>query len=361
MIEEIENKESEERLIQKVKSKKRIRGLLIGINTILACYLVFEIITKINDFVSSSTNESDIIPLNGNSRTESLSIYDKYLLKDNQGEFLTSDAYDFGIYGGYLHLSDSAMTVNSYHSFKNTSLINVTTRVQTSLNQITNSEYLNGGINLTSLEVGDYLVFDEYITEQNFSNKHKAIKLRSERGIEKTIYSLPKENGYRKKITIKSKDSSPSLVISVSEINSLPKDYYDFVFIGDDDNVNEYLNKMSSNLKVLKTKSLLEAFKTKSNYCFSLLETEKIIAPKYINISASMIESIEYKDDFLVNDYSFGEYAKELGGYLTNSGSCQKGQESTFITKPYLEGNDVGKVFFGISSNTSFDDIKNLI
>ena len=64
-MEEELNKEKidEDSLAKKVRSKKRIRGLLIFINVILASYLVFEASMKIYNFASSLNNKEDIILL----------------------------------------------------------------------------------------------------------------------------------------------------------------------------------------------------------------------------------------------------------------------------------------------------------
>lgn len=363
MVEEITNPVDEEKLLQKVRAKKRVRGLLIGINALLACYLVFEIVMKVTDYISSLNDESEIIPLNGNSKNKSLEIYDTYLLKNEHNQYITSDAYDLGIYGGYLHLSPYKMSNGHYHSFNTTSMINVSNQVQASVNQKTDKEFLNTGINLSLLEKGDYLIFSDYITENNFSSKHKAIKFRSEKGIEKTIYTLPNENKARKKITIKSKDSSPSLVISVNEINSLPKEYYDYVFIGDEEKIDTYLsnNHISSDLKVYKTNSLLEAFKVQSNYCLILNDEQDVIIPSYLQIKDNLNGCVKYNDDIIINEmYSFKEYFNELGGSLTDSGSCQEGIASSFITKPYLQGYDIGKFTISIPMSISLSEIAKL-
>lgn len=363
MVEEITNPVDEEKLLQKVRSKKRVRGLLIGINALLACYLIFEIVMKVKDYVTSLNDNSEIISLNGNSKNESLKIYDTYLLKDENNQYITSDAYDLGIYGGYLHLSPYQMKNGQYHSFNTTSMINVSNQVQASLNLETNRLYLNTGINLSLLEKGDYLFFSDYITENNFSSKHKAIKFRSEQGMEKTIYTLPNENKVRKKITLKSKDSSPSLVVSVNEINSLPKEYYDYVFIGEEEKIDTYLkqNAVDSDLKIYKTNSLLEAFKVKANYCLILNDCEDVIVPSQIQVKDSLNDLVKNNDELVLNEtYSFKEYFNELGGNLTNSGSCQEGIASSFITKPYLQGYDIGKLTISIPMNVSLTDIKKL-
>ena len=354
-MEEITTKQNEENLLQKVRSKKRIRGLLIFINVALCSYFVFCLVSSIVDYASSNTSETEIIPLNGNSIEKSKELYNQYIAKDESGNYITSDVYDFGIYGGYLSLSKEAITKGNYTSFENISLINVSSDIIdfTSINNSVDKNYLNGGIDLTSLSKGDYLVFDEFITENNIDGLHKAIKIRSNVGIEKTIYTLPDENETRKKITIKSKDSSPSLVISVNEVTSLPSEYYDYVVIGDETQINEFKenNNISASVKISYVNDLLSAFKIDSNYCIYLTNEEKMIVSSYVkttdeNVINNIDESILEE-----NKKVYTSYINELGGNLTFTGSCNKEDENSFITKPYLKGYDIGK--FVVVSNTT--------
>lgn len=336
-MEEINTRQDEEKLVQKVRSKKRIRGLLIIVNVILGSYLCFSIVQKVLDFASSNVNDTEIIPIDGNSIDHSKELYDKYIAKDGNG-YITTDVYDFGIYGGYLSLSTPRISEEQYNSFESIALKNVSSKVFDSdkVNYKINGSFLNGGINLTSLDVGDYLVLDEIITYDTYNCHHKAIKIRSEKGIEKSIYSLPDSNNKRKKITIKSKDSSPCLVISVKEINALPDDYYDYVIVGSDEQIEKYKNNDLSSYKINYVSTLLDAFKTKANYCIYLSNEEKMIVSNYISS----------KNENVINNSSvdvYNSFIKELGGYLTNAGSCSSDDPNSFIVKPYLEEYEVGK------------------
>ena len=363
-MEEITNKQDVEKTLQKVRSKKRIRGLLIFINVALCSYFVFCLVNSIIDYASSNTSETEIIPLNGNSIEKSNEIYNKYVAKDDEGNYITSDVYDFGIYGGYLSLSKGAISEGNYTSFDNISLINVSSDIidVSSINHNISKNYLNGGIDLTTLTKGDYLVFDEIINETNIDYKHKAIKIRSEVGVEKTIYTLPDQNETRRKITIKSKDSSPSLVISVNEVTSLPSDYYDYVVIGDETQINEFKqnNSLSASIKINYVNNLVDAFKSESNYCIYLSNEEKMIVSSYVDITNENV--IKNNDESILeeNKKVYTSYINELGGNLTFTGSCNLEDENSFITKPYLKGYDIGK--FVVVSNTArtIEDINKL-
>ncbi len=359
-MEEINTRQDEEKLVQKVRSKKRIRGLLIVVNVILGSYLCFSIVQKILDFASSNVSDTEIIPIDGNSIDHSKELYDKYIAK-NGNDYITADVYDFGIYGGYLSLSKPMISEGFYNSFDYISLINVSSKVIESkdINREINRSFLNGGINLTSLDVGDYLALYERITESNINSQHKAIKIRSEKGIEKSIYSLPDSNNKRKKITIKSKDSSPCLVISVKEINSLPDDYYDYVIVGSNEQIEKYKNNNDlSSYKINYVSSLLDAFKTKANYCIYLSNEEKMIVSNYI--SSNNKDVINIKDASLDESNLYNSYIKELGGYLTNAGSCDSSDSNSFIVKPYLEEYEIGKYVVICNENIKISTINDL-
>ena len=352
-MEEDLNKEKidEDNLAKKVRSKKRIRGLLIFINVVLASYLVFEASMKIYNFASSLNNKEDIILLNNKNREESLKIYDQFLKKNND-QYINYEIYDIGIYGGYLHLSYTNMDNHFYQlKYNITSLINVTNNIyqNTFFNEETDENYLNTGINLTKLENGDYILVNEYITSDDENNKHIALKLNNINDYEKTIYTLPNENGERKKIVIKNKYSSPCLVISVSDINTLPQNYYDFALIGEEEKVSSFTKKFDK-YKIAHCSSLIDAFKTNSNYSLILKDVEKTLVPSQIKIKDSFKDLVS-NENIVIDDYKYYEYVTELGGNLLHAGSCKEGVTSSFVVKPYLKGNDNGKYVVVINEN----------
>lgn len=354
MLEEITTKEDEEILLQKVRSKKRVRGLLIAINACLACYFIFELTLKIVDAVSQANNKSDIITLNGKARDESLKIYDSFLDKDND-KYKVVNVYDFGIYGGYLSLSSCRIENGKYFSLPNNNLccfLNVSNNENSKTFNNVEYNYLNGGINLFELDYGDYLVLNSHYLKQNNSNiRYTGIKVNLNKDIEKTIYSLPNESNRRKKITIKNKMSSPCLVVSVSEVNSLPEDYYDYVVFGES-------SVDFSNYKVHYTNDLIDAFSVNSNYgIYFNSELDKNVTYDYVksNSNTVSISDSSLSEDIKKEFY----YFKELGGNLTFSGECNENEQTSFYTKPYLKGYDIGK-FVIMVGNESLENINNV-
>ncbi len=354
MAEEIQNSTQEENLIRKVKSKRRIRGLLIAIDVLLIGFFAFELVSTIIDRVSKKVEDTDIISLNGNSRKDSLTLYNKYVLKDENDNYLTEDVYDYGIYGDYLHLSNRRIDVASYSSYNQISLINVSSKYISGLDitKEVKGNYLDGGIKLSSLEKGDYLLFSELINIEDIYNPHRALKIRSAEGISETIYSLPDKAGKRKKIQIKSKDSSPCLVISVSDNAILPKTYYDFVIMGN--GVEKFENKLEGLTYYVAT-SLQDAFLQSANYFLYLDENNEGITSSYYLSKGQHGEL--YGGDSIISKQDKNEYIRELGGYLTSSGSCLNGDDTTFVVKPYLSLNQKGKLSLIINPNETLENI----
>lgn len=360
MIEEIETPNQEEDLKRRVKAKRRIRGLLICINAFLACYLVFEIISKIVDRVSTKVEDSDIIALNGNSRKDSLALYNKYLLKNDDGSYNVDEAFDFGLYGDYLHINKYICDINNYSSYTAISKINVSSKVTNGddIIHVIEGKFLNGGIKLTSLDKGDYLFFNETININEINSPHQGIKIRSSNGIQQVIYSLPYGNGKRKKIEIKSKDSSPCLVVSVNEVSFLPKEYYDYILIGE--KAQEYSHNIPEGESYFIAKNLEEAMTKNANYCFVIDEQiEEITGSNYLSLDIKKDD--QYGGDSLISHQDKNPFIRELGGYLTKAGSCIKGDDSTFKVKPYLSLNQKGKMTLLINNQQDFAEIKKLI
>lgn len=360
-----ENKIEEEKLLKKVKNKKRVRGLLIVINCLLASYLIFEVGRKIYDVINAPTiQDEEIILLNGEDKNASLSLYDKYISKDNAGNYLTEDVYDYGIYGGYLHLSKEAIAPGCYSSFNSLAVVKVeenNVAFNSNWNKEIKGSYLDGGIDLLSLDVGDYIVIDSFITEYNYDQKFEAVKIRSNKGINKVVYSLPDSSSQRKKITIKSKDSSPCLVISVEKVSSIESTFYDYVFIGKEEDVIKYTSSFSAGIKVARFNTIEEAYAVDCCYAFVIdKDIEHNTVSHYIE-NTTCIKDDLYGGESIIANQDKNKYIRELGGYLTYSGSALKGDENTFITRPYLGDHDKGKYVFVIKDETTFDELINLI
>ena len=349
-------KENIEDIETKFLAKQRVRGLLIGINVVLAAYLLFEIGSLIYEKVSLSIHDENYINLYGTSKRDSQTLYDTYLLKDEEGNYVVEELYDYGIYGDYLHLSKNAITPGSYSSIENTYIRRVKyfdevhVDFDSKNNVLFNEYYLDGGLRLSSLDEGEYLLLDAYIMETNYDEKHRAFKIRSEEMIYQTIYTLPDNNGMRRKIDVKSIDSSPSLVISVTDVDELPSGYYDFVFIGE--GFEEYSATIDNKYKVYHASSLLDAYKAQSTYCFVLDDTQdEVLASNYIN-SPLIKRGNLFGGTSSIALQDKNDYIRELGGYLLGAGSCIGPEsESSFIVKPY-QGKNAGYAYgdFGFCS-----------
>lgn len=359
-MDDLENKNTdinEEELLRQKRVNKRLRGLLIGVNLLLVGLLAYQGYLIIDEYLTNS-NE-DYITLNGLNVEESKKIYDTYLNKDKD-TYITKDIYDYGIYGGYLHLNEARIEPGSFSSFKNVGLYNVFSKSITlsSINKDVDGSILNGGIKLTSLETGDYLLINDYVVQNNINGPFNGIKIRSNLGIEKTIYTLP-SNGVRKKITLRSKDNSPCTVISVIDVENVPSSYYDFVLLCDENTFAKYKETIDSQYKIYHASSLLDAYKVDSNYALVIDEKyEQIQNSYYFKNDYSLNELI---DNGLLINQDKNDYIRELGGYLLNAGAMVNEYPSSFEIAPFKQDHDNGKLTFLINPSITIDQIINLI
>lgn len=357
-------KESEE-IERKYKAKKRVRGLLIGINVVLVGYLVFNVGYLISEKISLNNRDSSYISLYNTSKRDSQKMYDTYLISDEKG-YITTDLFDYGLYGDYLHLSSNRITPSNFSSIDSTYIRRVKyfkekldVAYDSNNNFLFNKAYLDGGLKLSLLEDGEYFLFDDYVMETNYSDRHCAFKIRSAEMIQKTIYTLPDNNGLRKKVEVKSVDTSPCLVISVDEVETIESNYYDFVFIGDD--FESYQEQIDAKYKVYHAKNLLEAYLVNSSYCFVLDDAyTDITGSNYIN-NSSVKKGEVYGGSSLISNQDKNDYIRELGGHLTNAGTCINEEDTSFIIAPYKSKNDVGKYTLLFNKDTSFSDILSII
>lgn len=355
-------KESEE-IERKYKAKKRVRGLLIGINVVLIGYLIFNVGSLIVDKITR--NDSNYINLYDTSKRDSQKMYDEYLLS-NEEVYITTDLFDYGIYGDYLHLSRNKIIASNYSSIDSTYIRRVKyfkekfdVAYDSNNNFLFNKNYLDGGLRLSSLSEGEYFLFDDYVMESNYSEKHCAFKIRSSEMIYKTIYTLPDNTGIRKRIDVKSIDSSPCLVISINEVESIASNYYDFVFIGDD--VETYKQQIDSKYKIYHAKDLLDAYLVNSSYCFVLDDSvNSVTGSSYIKNQA-VTKGELYGGSSLISNQDKNDYIRELGGYLTNAGTCVLEEETSFEIAPYKSENDIGKYTLLFNNQVSFNTILDII
>ena len=139
----------------------------------------------------------------------------------------------------------------------------------------------------------------------------------------------------------------------------MPQDYYDFVLIGEEEKISTFTKKYDK-YKFASCASLLDAFKINANYSLILKDVEKALVPSQIKIKDNFKDLIS-TENIDIDDYKYYEYVTELGGNLLHAGSCQEGKESTFIVKPYLQGNDNGKYVIVINENINQEDLSKII
>lgn len=254
MEEAIINEEVDEQLIKKLKSKRRIRGLLIGVNFALFSYLLYSIGTSVVDLVKSSHKIEGIVAICDKNQKDSLKIYSSFVSKK------TYDC-DFAIYGDYIYFTPNNFNRNNLESINNVQLVKLNSDadivVKDSLRYKNISNSLNYGVNLfydstdtdTILEQGDYVFYHDYV---DLKNKGETIKVVNNMDMKYEMYSLP-INGKRIKTTIYSYKNNPALVMNITYVTDLPSDYYDVVIVGE-----HSLDYDFKDLKVLKLEEMDE-------------------------------------------------------------------------------------------------------
>lgn len=362
MATEINELQEEENLKRKIRQKKRIRGSLIVINALLLCYFSFLVVdTVVQHFIEKNkVINSEIIQLNGKSSSKSLEIYNKHI--EN-----TVDISDFATYGKYLLTSSSHVQYNSLNYSNSVWLIDLLSNpyvVSSSLN-FSLGDKIDQQIDLFSLAQGDYMLTIPSTINVG-TEKASAYHYTGENLLETTIYSFPDEENHRKKITVKGKASSACLVISVEEINLLPKNYYDFVVISSS-SLNIFNN---TNYQVKYVDNLKDAYLTNASYAIVVDDIETIYTSNYVSSETSKFEKIE--STTIYNQLDSNNYIRELGGYVFSSGygvnkDLITSSNSESISSSSLEiknTNDerrVGKYTLIINRETSLSEIERII
>ena len=276
MATDIKQFAEEEEIKRKIRQKKRIRGCLIVVNALLLCYFSYLAISSAVSYFVEENNaiNSEIIPLNGKSNSESKKIYEEYIDSKIQ-------VNDFATYGRYLLTSKARVNYNSLNYENSIWLINLLSKPLVVENDLkyTLGEMIDEQLDLFSLEQGDYMICKDFTVG---TNKGVCYHYTGESLLETTVYSFPDENNHRKKITIKGKESSPALIISVETINLLPSGNYDFVIIG---NKNEFNPFEGTNLQVKYVTTLQEAYLTNASYALNVIEGSQIYSSNYVSLN----------------------------------------------------------------------------
>ncbi len=345
---------------KKQKKKKIKRAFLIVINAVLLCYFIFCIYDTCIEFFNKNFKEDDkILSINGYSSKKSLEIYDKFIDKVDD-KYLTTNVEDFSFYGGYLSFKDctnqtkedGSLLISSFDTYylQNVSTLNKFEKGITFQNDFENNNYINKGIFLfdNNIVEGDYIIYPyNYI----YGTSEKVpLKINSQKGIHKTYYS-PFINGHRKRIELKSKASSPCLLISVKNIYS--NSSYDVSFLyqedSEKDNLNDLFNDSFHKKFIAKSTtiendiiSLYEAHAL-VNIIVSTKYKEDITLSTYIEVDNSLY-SHSVLDSYL-KIYDEDPYIRELGGHIFNAGSGVKYENNTTkILSGYKQPFDEGSL-----------------
>lgn len=371
---EIINEQEERELARKVRAKKRIRGFLIIVNGLLACYLLFLVGDVIVDFYNYQIkgDENNFVTLCNKNRSNSQKLYKQYLEKSIDGKI--SEIGDLTIYGQYLHLSEEAFDLPTYRSIKDIQLINVcskTPAILASLHYNTLSapiKKLNEGMNLTKLDVGDYLIFQNYVSASNYGSLIKVAS--GSENAKYVLYSLPDKENKRKMITVYAYPQNEAMVIKVKNISRLPANYYDFVIFGKESFKNEVAELMLKyDVKFFDDKVNLKTLhEVNATYAINLLENneEKVITSSYLN--NSFAKDTRLVDAGKLTDYDANKYIRELGGYTMRAGARQMIMDNgnymrfddSYEIANMIGNHDIGKQTYLLQVNESHDHLPSL-
>ncbi len=367
---------------RELKRKKRFkfikRSFLIILNAFLGCYLIFSVSEGIIDyFQKTSFNvDEEIISVNGLSKDESLKVYHNVIDKDENNNFKVTEAIDYFYYGGYLHFKSSTDELNDDNSlcfsdFNHYVLRNLSTSsmYDSSLDFKNPTDCINNGIPLFSnkLKKGDYIIYP-YAYNGSSIKYMEPLKIDSEKGICDVFYT-PIINNQRKKITLKSKTSSPCLILSVQIVPSLEKGRCDYAVLIDKNDVeiknkvSEMLNTMQVNF-VSKSKfereNVVNLFKQNSLINLIIDDSNDIMVSHYLKIDGTIV------DEIILNGYLKGYdsnvYIRELGGRNFKAGfgySLNEKDENKYLS-PYVSSDNHGSLTI-IVGKTRINDLETIL
>ncbi len=381
----LNTKQNSEEIKKKIKKRKVKRGFLIVLNAILFCYVIYCISDTIMEFYQKYfVNHDDvIISIRGYSTAKSMEIYDDVIDKDETGEYKVVEATDFSYYAGYLNFKSDNSLINkttnelNYSSFDTYTLrridkkgeyqkINPYTNVQASF---VNSIFLFD----ENLKEGDYLIYPyRFGYETGDESKQIPLKINSQKGIHEVYYS-PLIDGKRRKFDIKSKASSPALVLSITNIYTPENSYYDLAILYKNDEEKKQINDLFSNDKFSKKfissnennhDDLIALYEAKANVTLILQEGKDITLSHYIDVSKWHIENVKncpLSTEEYINVFDDDLFIRELGGNLFKAGSALPCiDESTKWLSGYKSQYDMGSLVIKVGIE-SLNDVKSLL
>ena len=321
---ELIDEQEEEQLKTRMRSRRHIRAVLIVLNLLLIGYLLYFVSDVIIDYVHR--NDNDIVNICGLSRNASLKRYDELI----QGK--TKVIGDYAVYGNYLHLSESSFELNTYTPMSNLWLKRADTGAEIAVGTL--GKNMNEGIDFSNLLDGDFL-----LSQGSGNDKYVLKVVLGKDRWEDTIYSLPNEEGNRKKIDIYAHPDNPAFVIKVETVKKLPKDYYDLLLIGHADARTEAYHWIKETYPNWAVKELNDdvhlsiAYAVKSSYAVVL---KPLGGGDPVLTCSSWIASSTFKKDDKIQDsktildgYDQNEWIRELGGYAFHSGARVKSSDES--------------------------------
>lgn len=340
---EILNEEDEAKLKIRLKSQRHVRAVLIILNLLLVGYLVYFTSDSIKSEISKK--DADIVALNNLTRSESKNKYEEL----SSGKYITMG--DYALYGHYLHFSESKFDINSYSPIGKVYLINVSSNYSFSKTIESN---LDQGINLASLDEGDYLV--------SYGENNEIIRVViGKEKYEETIYTLPDDEGKRKKITLYAYPNNPAFVIKIKDVYALPSNYYDIIIQTESKDLLSTTFKSDDKLSNIKIKwldsndELKKAYSTASNYAIKTYENDiedKVLSSSFINGNSGFTKCQTIADNSL-KGLDESSFIRELGGYAFKSGSRCKEVPDSYLVTTELGIHDAGKIAFEIHVDDS--------
>ncbi len=367
MASTVEELQLEEETKKKIRQKKRVRGVLVAVNLLLVSYFGYLAVAGIVEAVQSSINasESDTLLLQGKNKSDSLALYEAHL--ENKGV----DIADFATYGKYLLTSQSRVTSTNINYSSEVVLSDISSNPYT-FRKVENTykgsaalgDKLNEQVDLFKLDAGDYVLYDS-ISDGN--QKGTAYHYTGENLRSETLYSFPNIEGYRKKITLKGKASSPAFLVSVERVSYLPTDYYDLVVIGDHTSYTTLDTLESNHYKIKYVSSLKEAYLTSSSYCLNVVEGDQVTSSQYVNLEGTN-PSTSITSSGIYNSLDSDNAIRELGGYIFNAGYGVTSEEtsediasSSLEIKNVIKDSHVGKFTLTVGNEVPLETIKNLL
>ncbi|MGM9858857.1 MAG: hypothetical protein ACI311_06395 [Bacilli bacterium] len=351
LIEE-HNEEEEKEFLLRQKSRRRGRTFLIVINSILCFYLCFFVGKSIFDKVTA--HDDEIVSLCGMSASKSIDRYNSLFES-------TYDLGDYFVYGNSLNLSQDKFDILNFVPLSGLQIVSVCSASKSNetvypLKDAT--KYVNEGLDLYSLDEGDYILTKDSKGIRVLSGSNQNVN---------TLYTLPDEQGYRKEIKVYSYSTNPCLVISVNKVKKLPKNYYDFVFVSNTQAFETLQNTYGSkfNIQLVNETEELEVVDSYNTSFVIKVEvaedssTNKIIDSIFVN--SAFTKQIEGSGTLAGYDTSY--FIRELGGRIIGGQAKKALVQHSFDLAQVRNEYDSGKMTFVIEAteNKIIDSIDDVI